>query len=123
MFLGAVAVGFVLFPGLLVSPFSSDPEVLRVAADCLRIVSFSYIFWAFGMVTVMAFNGAGDTATPTWINLFVFWVLQIPLAYWLSVSLDLGPRGVFIAIAVSQTALAVVGVSVFRLGRWKTRII
>ncbi|TDI14284.1 MAG: MATE family efflux transporter [Acidobacteria bacterium] len=123
VFLGAVAVGFVLFPGLLVSPFSSDPEVLRVAADCLRIVSFSYIFWAFGMVTVMAFNGAGDTATPTWINLFVFWVLQIPLAYWLSVSLDLGPRGVFIAIAVSQTALAVVGVSVFRLGRWKTRII
>jgi Na+-driven multidrug efflux pump len=71
----------------------------------------------------MAFNGAGDTTTPTWINLFVFWVLQIPLAYWLAVSLDLGPRGVFVAITISQTALAVVGVSIFRLGRWKTRTI
>ena len=122
-FLGSVAVGFILFPALLVSPFSSDPDVIRVAADCLRIVSFSYVFWALGMVTVMAFNGAGDTTTPTWINLIVFWVLQIPLAYWLAVVLELGPRGVFSAIAISQAALAVVGVAVFRLGHWKTRAI
>jgi putative MATE family efflux protein len=123
IFLGAVAVVFVTFARSLVAPFSSEPEVLAFATDCLRIVSFSYVFWAFGMVTVMAFNGAGDTTTPTWINLFVFWVLQIPLAYFLAVKLDLGPRGVFGAIAVAQAALAVVGVYLFRLGRWKTRTI
>ena len=123
VFLGLVAVGFVAFARSLVAPFSSEPDVLDFAADCLRIVSLSYVFWAFGMVTVMAFNGAGDTTTPTWINFFVFWVLQIPLAYALAIPLGLGPRGVFGAIAVAQVVLAVIGVAMFRRGRWKTRTI
>lgn len=119
----AVAVLFILFAESLAGLFSSDPHVVAHAAGCLRIVAFSYPFWAYGMVTVMAFNGAGDTTTPTWINLFVYWVVQIPLAYVLAMPLELGPRGVFAAIAFSQAALAVVGVSIFRRGRWKSRTI
>lgn len=77
---GLVSILFIAIPQLLVAPFSADLDVIRFASKSLRIMSFSYVFWAFGMATVMAFNGAGDTTTPTWINLFVFWVLQIPLA-------------------------------------------
>ncbi len=73
------------------------------------------------MITVLAFNGAGDTATPTWINFFVYWLFQIPLAYALAQPLGFGPQGVFIAVAAGQTLLAVVGVIAFRRGRWKTR--
>lgn len=123
VFLGVVAVVFVAFARTLVAPFSSEPDVVAFAADCLRIVSFSYVFWAFGMVTVMAFNGAGDTTTPTWINFFVFWVLQIPLAYALAIPFGMGPSGVFGAIAMAQAVLAVAGVTIFRLGRWKQRTI
>ena len=95
--------------------------MIGVGADCLRIVSCSYVFWAFGMVTTMAFNGARDTTTPTLINLFVFWILQIPIAYVIAIPLDFGPRGVFAAIALAQVTLAVVGVTVFRRGYWKER--
>lgn len=119
----SVAVIFIFFADELCGLFNSDPAVIEFAADCLRIVAFSYPFWAYGMVTVMAFNGAGDTTTPTWINLFVYWVVQIPLAYVLAMPLAQGPKGVYTAIAISQATLAVVGVSIFRLGRWKTRAI
>jgi len=121
--LGVVSVAFIAFAETIVGVFTAEPEVIEIAADCLRVVSFSYVFWAFGMVSVMAFNGAGDTTTPTWINFLVFWVLQIPLAYGLAVWAGYGPRGLFVAIAVSQAALALVGVAVFRLGRWKSRSI
>jgi Na+-driven multidrug efflux pump len=123
VFLGLVAIVFFAFAPQLASPFSPDPEVLGIAAECLRIVSLSYVFWAYGMITVMAFNGAGDTMTPTWINLFVYWVLQIPLAWTLAIHLALGPRGVFWAIAAAQGAQALVGVAVFRRGAWKRRMI
>ena len=98
-----------------------EPEAAAIAAACLRTVSYSYVFWGFGLVTVQAFNGSGDTTTPTWINFFVFWVVQLPLAWTLSGPVGLGPGGVFVAIAVSQRLLAVVGVIVFRRGTWKRR--
>ena len=123
IFLGLVTLGFITVPTQIVSLFSTDPEVIRIAASCLRIVSLSYVFWGFGMITVLAFNGAGDTRTPTWINFFVLWVFQIPLAYVLAVTLDYGPNGVFTMIAVSQTVYAIVGVILFRRGTWKSQVI
>ncbi|MDX1389363.1 MAG: MATE family efflux transporter, partial [Acidobacteriota bacterium] len=121
VFLAFVAVLFITLARPFSAIFTDDPEAIRVSANCLRIVSLSYVFWAYGMVTTMAFNGAGDTTTPTWINLFAFWVLQIPLAYVLAIPAGLGPNGVFAAIAAAQAALAIVGVLVFRRGDWKER--
>jgi putative MATE family efflux protein len=123
VFLGLIAVLFITLAETLVRPFSSDPEVIGYAADCLRIVSYSYVFWSFGMIAVMAFNGAGDTTTPTWINLFVYWLFQIPLAWLLAVELGFGPNGAFGAIAATQVVLAATGVLLFRRGTWKHRTI
>jgi putative MATE family efflux protein len=120
-FLGLVAVAFLLFAEPLVSIFAAEADVIAVAARCLRTVSYSYVVWGFGMVTVLAFNGSGDTTTPTWLNLAAYWVVQLPLAWALSGPLELGPQGVFVAIAVGQLALAVLGVTAFRRGAWKHR--
>jgi putative MATE family efflux protein len=122
-FLALVAVVFLAIPETMAGVFTADPEAIRVASDCLRIVSLSYVFWAYGMVTVVAFNGAGDTTTPTWLHFWAYWVLQIPMAYVLAVVLGYGPRGVFTAIAVGQMTLALLGVRAFRRGRWKERTI
>ncbi len=121
--LGAVALIFIFIPEVVVAAFPVTEEVAAITSACLRIMAYSYVFWAYGMTTVMAFNGAGDTTTPTWINFFVYWVLQIPLAWLLGVTLDYGPQGVFATVAICQTVLAVVGVLVFRRGTWKTRAV
>ena len=92
-----------------------------MAANCLRIISYGYIFYAWGMVMVQAFNGAGDTITPLYINLGCFWLGQIPLAWYLSQRTDLGMAGVFWAIAISEAFLAMVAMILFRRGGWKTR--
>ncbi len=123
IFLGVVAVVFLLYAEPLAGLFSPQAEVVTLAAECLRIISYSYVFWGYGMITVLAFNGAGDTTTPTWINFGVYWVFQIPLAYALARPLGFGPQGVFIAVAAGQILLAVVGVVMFRRGTWKTRFI
>jgi putative MATE family efflux protein len=120
-FLGFVSLFFVLFARPIVSLFTSDPAVLPVGVEGLRIVSIGFIFYAWGMVTVQSLNGAGDTWTPTKINLFCFWFWEIPLAYLLAVRAGLGPRGVFIAITVAFSTIAVVGILVFRRGRWKEK--
>ena len=86
-------------------------------------MAYGFLFYAYGMVLGQSFNGAGDTWTPTIINLFVFWLLEIPLAYGLAISLRLGPHGVFLAITIAFSMLAVVSAIVFRRGRWKTRIV
>ncbi len=99
--------------------FTPETEVVYFGALCLTIVGYSYVFLAFGMVTVQAFNGAGDTTTPTWINLISYWIVQIPLAYALAHPFGLGAKGVFIAITVAQAVLAVIGVAWFRRGKWK----
>jgi putative MATE family efflux protein len=121
VFLGCIAIVFLVFGGSIIGLFSPDPEVLAVGVECLRIISYGYLFYALGMVVVQAFNGAGDTTTPSLINFFCYWLFQIPLAYWLAVSSDLGPRGVFWAIAIAEAMITVMGASLFRLGRWKKR--
>jgi putative MATE family efflux protein len=120
-FLGSLGLLLFMLATPIVALFTTDPDATETAIACLRTISFSYVFWGFGLVTVQAFNGSGDTTTPTWINFFVFWVVQLPLAWTLSNPLGLGPRGLFIAIAVCQSLLAVVGVTVFRRGAWKRR--
>jgi putative MATE family efflux protein len=119
--LGVVTVLFLALAEPLIRVFSSDPEVVRVGVDCLRVVSAGYVIYAWGMVLVQAFNGAGDTTTPTYINLFCYWLFQIPVAFLLAQGLDLGPRGVFLAIPIAEAAMTIVSVLVFRRGRWKTR--
>ena len=119
LFLGTVGLIFIAFAEHIVGLISTDPEVLGYATSCLRIVSYGYVFFAYGMVMVQAFNGAGDTFTPTVINLFCYWLWQIPIAYGLSRLAGYGPKGVFAAIAIAQSTLAVVSVLVFRRGKWK----
>jgi putative MATE family efflux protein len=119
LFLGAIGVFFVLFAEPVVKLFTSDPSVVPLAASALRILSYGNIGYAYGMVMLQAFNGAGDTRTPTIINFFGFWVLEIPLAYALAIRAQLHSSGVFIAIVVAEAAIAAIGVIVFRRGRWK----
>ena len=123
LFLGVISLVFILFARPLVGLFHDDPEVRRIGVECLRIISYGYVFFAWGMVTVQCFNGAGDTMTPTWVNLFCFWLVQIPLAWILAHPLGMGPAGVFWAIAVSYSISALVGIALFRRGRWKTRVV
>ncbi len=120
-FLGVVGLGFFLFPGALVGLFTADAAVTPVATEGLRIIAAGFVFYAWGMVLVQSFNGAGDTWTPTVINFFVFWLWEIPLAWVLAVRLALGPRGVFLAITIAFSTLAVVGGLLFRRGKWKEK--
>jgi putative MATE family efflux protein len=119
-FLGLVGALFLVFAGPLIRLFSSEPDVVRYGVSCLRSVSCGFLFYAFGIVMTQAFNGAGDTWTPTLINLFCFWLWEIPLAWVLSHRAGLGPRGVFTAIAIAFSTLAVVSTLLFRRGKWKT---
>ncbi|MFK7845547.1 MAG: MATE family efflux transporter [Rhodothermales bacterium] len=122
-FLGTVALFMYIFADELMRIFTEDAGIIAVGVSCLRIVSVTYIFFAFGMVSVQAFNGAGDTRTPTIINLISYWVFQIPLAYLLAKPLGFGANGAFIAIAVAQTILALISMIWFRKGTWKTKVI
>jgi putative MATE family efflux protein len=120
-FLGAVGLVFVLLANPIVTLFTTDPAVAPVAAACLRIVSYGYVFYAWGMVLTQSFNGAGDTWTPTWLNFCCFWLWEIPLAWVLAVHFGFGPRGVFLAITIAFSTLAVVSAILFRRGTWKLR--
>jgi Na+-driven multidrug efflux pump len=123
IFLGIVGVMFEIFAPQIIKLYTQDPNVARYGIDCLRIVSYGFLFYAYGMVLGQSFNGAGDTWTPTIINLFVFWLWELPLAYVLAIVLGIGPRGVFMAITIAFSTLAVVSAVVFRRGRWKTRVV
>ena len=118
--LGIVGVVFLLAAKPLASVFTDDAVVAMYAADCLRIVSLGFVFYAAGMVFTQAFNGAGDTWTPTLLNVGVFWVLEIPLAWWLSHT-GLGARGVFMALTIAYSVLAVCSGLLFRRGTWKAK--
>jgi MATE family, multidrug efflux pump len=120
VFLGSVGVLFIVFAPDIVGLFSAAPEVVTTGGRCLRIVSAGFAFYAYGMVVTQAFNGAGDTRTPLVINLVCFWLWEIPAAYVLSTPLGLGPTGIFIAIAAAFSLVAVLGVALFRRGRWKS---
>ena len=120
-FLGSVGLVFVILAGPIVTVFTRDPLVAPVAAACLRIVSCGYLFYAWGMVLTQSFNGAGDTWTPTWLNLCCFWLWEVPLAWVLAVRFGFGPSGVFLSITIAFSTLAVASAVLFRRGRWKLR--
>jgi Na+-driven multidrug efflux pump len=120
-FLGVVGLMFVVFAPRIVALFTSDPQVAAYAIDCLRIVAAGFLFYAYGMVISASFNGAGDTLTPTLLNLFCFWMFEIPLAYLLARHAGMGPRGVFIAMMLAFSMLAFTSALMFRRGTWKTR--
>ena len=121
VFLAGVTVIFLLFGENLVRIFTDEPALVSQAAACLRVISYGYIFYAWGMVMIQAFNGAGDTLTPLWVNLACFWGCQIPLAWLLSQRM--GVTGVFWAVAISETLLALTAMALFRRGKWKTRTV
>jgi putative MATE family efflux protein len=121
IFLGLVSAAFVIFTPAIVSIYTDDPEVARYAIMCLRIVSCGFVFYAYGMVLTQSFNGAGDTWTPTWINVGCFWLWEIPLAWLLALHLGLGPTGVYLAVTIAFSTLAVVSAIVFSRGHWKVK--
>lgn len=121
LFLTGVGVVFVTFAPLLVSAFTTDPAVAPYAIGCLRIVSSGFMFYAYGMVLTQSFNGAGDTWTPTLLNLLCFWFFEIPFAYILAHTLHAGPKGAFWAIAVAFSMLALLSAALFKRGRWKLK--
>ena len=121
LFLGSVGILFLIAAPVITAIFTPDPQVHPMATACLRIVSLGFVFYACGMVLTQSFNGAGDTWTPTVLNLFIFWLWEIPLAWWLSTQAGFGAHGVFIALTVAYSTLAMVSAILFRRGTWKTR--
>jgi MATE family, multidrug efflux pump len=119
LFLGGVGVFFILFAEPIVRVFTHDPAVVPLGTSCLRILSYGNVGYAYGMVMLQAFNGAGDTVTPTIVNLFGFWLLEIPLAWWLALRAGFASNGVFFSIVIAEAAIAIAGVLLFRRGRWK----
>src|SRR6266478_1847801 len=119
IFLGAIGVIFVVFAEPIVRLFTHDPQVVPLAASCLRIISYGNIGYAYGMVMLQAFNGAGDTVTPTIVNFFGFWLLEIPLAYFLAIPFRLHSNGVFWSIVIAEGFIAAAGIVLFKRGRWK----
>lgn len=119
LFMAAVSLIMILFATPIVSFFTTDPSVTYYAVLAMRIVAAGYVFYGIGMVMSNAFNGAGDTKTPTYINLFGFWFIQIPLAFLLAKGLGFGPIGVFIAIPVAEAAISLASWYFFRKGKWK----
>ena len=123
IFLGTVGVLFITFAEPIIGIFTSDPQVFPLAVTGLRFFSYGYISYAYGMVVSQAFNGAGDTFTPTVLNLICFWLCQIPLAWFLAIALEMGPKGAFLSVVVADTMLAVLGILWFRRGTWKRQTV
>lgn len=121
IFMTTLGSGLILFAPAIAGLFTTDPDVLRYGTNCLRILAIGIPMYAFGMIITQALNGAGDTTTPTAINFVSFWLLQIPLAYWLATDMSQGPNGVFIAIVVSESLVTILSVVIFRRGNWKHR--
>jgi putative MATE family efflux protein len=120
IFLGAIGVVFVALAGQIVRLFNADPVIVDSGTHALRIVAAGFPLYAYGMVLTQSFNGAGDTRTPTRINLICFWLFEIPIAFLLARSTSLGPSGVYLSIALAFSLMAVISVVLFRRGRWKT---
>ncbi len=120
-FLLFVAIFFISVPGIFVKIFTTESKVIEVGITCLRVMSYGYIFYALGMVMSQSFNGAGDTTTPTLLNFICFWIIELPLAYILSLNLGFNELGIFMSITISESILGILGMMVFRRGRWKTR--
>jgi putative MATE family efflux protein len=119
IFLAIVTVLFFSFAEYILHFFTQDANVLEHGTLCLQVVSLGYVFYAYGMVVNQSFNGAGDTRTPTIISFVGFWLFQIPLAYALANFFKVGPVGVYAAIAIAESLMAVAGIYIFRKGNWK----
>jgi len=119
IFMTAIGILMIALAPQIVSLFSTEPEVIRYGTSCLRILGVGYPMYAVGMIIIQALNGAGDTTTPSVMNFICFWLLQIPLAYWLATTAGFGPNGVFLAIVIAESVLTVMGVAVFRKGKWR----
>lgn len=119
IFQTSIGVIFVIFAEPIARIFTDEPQVLMYATDALRIISYGFLFYAVGMVLETSFNGAGDTWTPTYLNLFVFWLFEIPLAYILAYTFGMGAHGVFWAITIAFSMLAVASAILFKRGKWK----
>ncbi len=121
IFMGTVSVVFIAAPAFFIRIFIQDPGIVEFGAVCLRIIAYGFAFYGMGMVMIQALNGAGDTVTPTVMNFFFFWLLEIPLAYLLAMRIGVGENGVYIAIITAETLLAFTAMIVFRQGKWKLR--
>ncbi|AXT52327.1 MATE family efflux transporter [Aquimarina sp. BL5] len=119
-FMIVVSVFYLIFAEVIIRIFSVEPEVVKYGALSLRVIAAGYVFYAYGMVVIQSFNGAGDTKTPTIINFFCFWVFQLPFAYLAAIVLDWGAMGVFLAITFAEILIAVVGIIWFKKGNWKS---
>jgi len=119
-FMGFVSVVYLVFAPQIIMFFNTTPDVVANGSLCLRIIAAGYIFYGYGMVMINAFNGAGDTKTPTYINFVCFWLFQLPFAYLIAITLNLGPGGVFTAITVTEVIIAIVAIILFKKGKWKT---
>jgi putative MATE family efflux protein len=121
LLMGLISIALIGFPRTFIQPFIDDALVVASGAVALRIMSLGFIAYGLGMVMVQALNGAGDTATPTKINLLCFWLLEIPLAYLLAITLGVGETGVFYSIIVAETLMALCALAAFKRGRWKQK--
>lgn len=122
-FLGVIGLIFLIFASPIVRIFTPDPQVLAYGTQALQIIAYGFVFYGFGMVLETAFNGAGDTWTPTYLNLFIFWIFEIPLAYVLAYYFGLGAAGAFWAITIAFSLLAVVSAILFNRGKWKLKTV
>ncbi len=119
IFMGTVSLGYLIFAKSIISWFTNAPSVVQNGALCLQVIALGYVFYAYGMVVSQAFNGAGDTRTPTKINLISFWLVQLPLAYVAALVLGWGAMGVFVAITFAEVLLAIIAMVWFKKGKWK----
>ncbi|CAM1357466.1 MATE family efflux transporter [Tenacibaculum halocynthiae] len=119
-FMGIVSVVYILFASTFLEWFSNNPEVVSNGALCLQVIAAGYIAYAYGMVVIQSFNGSGDTKTPTLINFVCFWLFQLPFAYLMAITFDFGPQGVFWAITLAEILIAIIGILLFKKGKWKT---
>ncbi|WP_242135398.1 MATE family efflux transporter [Aestuariivivens marinum] len=119
VFMGFVSVVYLVFAPQIIVLFNTTPDVVKYGSLCLRVIAAGYIFYGYGMVVINAFNGAGDTKTPTYINFVCFWLLQLPFAYVMAITLDFGPSGVFWAITVAEVLIAIIAIIWFKKGYWK----
>lgn len=120
IFMSLVTVLFVFFSEFIISLYTDNAVIANYGSQALRIMGFGFVFYGIGMVMIQSLNGAGDTKTPTWINIFCFWIIQVPLAWLLAVYFQLGPIGAFIAIPTAETVLALLALYFFKKGKWKT---
>ena len=123
IFMSTTGIMLLLFAAPITGLFSNEADVIRWGTSCLQILSIGFPMYAVGMVVVQALNGAGDTTTPATLNLICFWLVQIPLAFWLATAATLGPNGAFMAIVIAESLLTILAVFFFRRGTWKSQTV